>query len=178
MVHRCPPWLCFTFDNRFRRRAHDPVEMLGPFVREGMTALDIGPGKGYFTIPLARMVGEGGRVVAADIEPEMLQAIEARAAKAGVAGRVTTLLVRPDALEYPAADFVLLFWMLHEIADTEPVLREIRRRLKPGGRVFIAEPKLHVGGAAFEASVKRCEAAGFAVESRPRVSLSRAVVLR
>lgn len=67
--------------------------------------------------------------------------------------------------------------MLHEIADPAPVLREIRSRLRPGGRVFIVEPKLYVGGAAFEASVQRCEAAGFAVESRPRVAFSRAVVL-
>jgi ubiquinone/menaquinone biosynthesis C-methylase UbiE len=178
MPHRCPPWFCFTFDNRFRRLIHDAAKLFSPFVREGAAVLDIGPGKGYFSIPLACLVGESGRVFAADIEPEMLKAIETRAAKAGVAGRVTTLLVRPDALAYPAADFVLLFWMLHEIAAPDPVLREIRRCLKPGGRVFIAEPKLHVGGAAFEASVKRCESAGFEVESRPRVAFSRAVVLR
>lgn len=178
MPHRCPPWFCFTFDNRFRRPIHDAARLFAPFVREGSTALDLGAGKGFFTIPLARLVGETGRVVAADVEPKMLQAIEKRAGKAGVGGRVTTLLVRPDALAYPAADFVLLFWSLHEMVGEEAVLKEIRARLNPGGRVFVAEPKLHIGEADFEAGVKRCEAAGFAIEARPRVALSRAVVLR
>ena len=178
MAHRCPPWFCFTFDNRFRRPIHDAARLFSPFVGEGSTVLDLGAGKGFFTIPLARLVGESGRVVAADVEPKMLQAIEKRGRKAGIAGRITTLLVRPEALAYPPADFVLLFWSLHEMVGEEAVLKEIRARLNPGGRVFVAEPKGHIGEAAFEEGVKRCEAAGFAVESRPRVSLSRAVVLR
>ncbi len=178
MPHRCPPWFCFTFDNRFRRLIHDAAKLFSPYVREGFTVLDLGAGKGYFSIPLARLVGESGRVYAADVEPKMLQAIEKRARKARVAERVSTLLVRPDALAYPAADFVLLFWSLHEMVGEGAVLKEIRARLNPGGRVFVAEPKGHIGEAAFEAGVKRCEAAGFAVESRPRVALSRAVVLR
>jgi ubiquinone/menaquinone biosynthesis C-methylase UbiE len=178
VAHRCPPWLCFTFDNRFRRRFHDAVRLFSPYVREGTTVLDIGPGKGYFSIPLARMAGETGRVFAADIEPEMLRALERRAEKAGVGGRITTLRVKPDAPAFPPADFALLFWALHEMAGEEAVLREIRFRLRPDGRLFIAEPRLHVGESAFEEAVKRCEAAGFAVEARPAVAFSRAVVLR
>jgi ubiquinone/menaquinone biosynthesis C-methylase UbiE len=178
VAHRCPPWFCFTFDNRFRRLFHDAARLFSAYVREGTTVLDVGAGKGYFSVPLARMVGEKGRVIAADIEPKMLEAIERRAGKAGVAGRVSTLRVHPDMLEYPGADFVLFFWSLHEMSGQEAILGAVRGALRPDGRVYIAEPRLHVGEPAFENLVRRAERAGFAVDSRPPVALSRAVVLR
>ena len=178
MAHRCPPWLCFTFDNCIRRRLHDPGRLFSAYVREGATVLDIGAGKGHFSIPLARMVGEAGRIIAADIEPKMLEAIERRAEKAGVRARIETFLARPEEPEYPAADFVLLFWSLHEMSGQASILRAVRAALRPEGRVFIAEPRLHVGEKAFDDLVKRAEAAGFSVEARPPVALSRAVVFR
>lgn len=61
-THVCPWWLCFTFDNVFRKLFHDPEKILSPYVNEGDTALDIGPGMGYFSIPLARLVGSKARL--------------------------------------------------------------------------------------------------------------------
>ena len=66
----------------------DPEKVVRPFVREGMTVLEPGPGMGFFTIELARLVGPSGRVVAVDIQPKMLDGLKRRAAKAGVADRV------------------------------------------------------------------------------------------
>jgi len=66
--HVCPWWCCFTFDNFLRKLLHNSEKILQPYVAEGNTILDIGPGMGYFTIPLARMVGEKGKVIAADIQ--------------------------------------------------------------------------------------------------------------
>jgi len=178
MAHRCPPWFCAAFDNPVRRLVHDPVKMLRPYVRERMTVLDVGAGKGYFAIPMARLVGPAGRVVAADIHPAMLKGIMRRAGKAGLTSRITPRLVAEDASDYGiSADFVLMFWVLHEVPDQDRILAAVRRSLKKGGRLFIAEPRLHVKKPAFEASVARCAAAGFAVEARPAVALSLAVVL-
>lgn len=176
--HTCPRWLCFTFDNPLRRRFHDAAAILGPHVSPGDRVLDMGPGTGYFTIPLARLVGPDGTVVAADIQKAMLDAIERRAARAGV-GNVRTLLVDDRGLD-PAGrfDFALLFWMLHEVADRDALLRSVRDRLNEGGRVLVVEPKGHVRAALFDREMQAARAAGFEVVDRPRVAFSRAALLQ
>lgn len=116
--HVCPWWLCFTFDNPLRRIFHDPVTILGSYVRRGDTAVDIGPGMGFFTIPLAKLVGPAGKVIAVDIQPRMLSALAARAQKHGVAAIIRTHLAEPDSLALrEKADFILAFWMAHEVPD-------------------------------------------------------------
>ena len=74
--HVCPWWLCWTFDNLFRKLVQDPEEIIKPYVREGSTVLDIGCDMGYFTIPLARLVGEEGQVIATDIQEPMLSSLQ------------------------------------------------------------------------------------------------------
>lgn len=176
--HPCPRWLCFTFDNAFRRMIHHPARILSPWVSEGQTALDLGPGLGYFTIPLARLVGEGGRVVAADVQPKMLDGVIRRAERSGMERRVRAHLCAPDKVGLDGlVDFILMFWMLHEVRDQARLLGELRGLLGPRGRMMIVEPRLHVKSEAFESSLKAAEEADFALLARPRVSLSRAAVL-
>src|SRR5512146_1437322 len=96
--HVCPWWLAYSFDNPLRRLLHDPARLLGPHVRPGMTALDVGCGMGHFTLGLARLVGEGGLVIAADLQERMLARTEARARRAGLAGRIRLHRCEPGAL--------------------------------------------------------------------------------
>ena len=63
----CPWWLCYSFDNPLRHLIHDPERLLEPYVKTGMTAVDIGCGMGYFTLGLAKLVGPGGTVIAVDL---------------------------------------------------------------------------------------------------------------
>jgi ubiquinone/menaquinone biosynthesis C-methylase UbiE len=174
----CPPGACFTFDNFLRNVFQKPLKILAPFALEGKTVVDIGPGKGYFTIPLARIVGDAGRVIAADIQPEMLKSLVKRARRAGVSERIRTHLCAADGLGVPeAADFVLMFWMAHEVRDRASLFREVRGILKPGGKLLLVEPRIHVTGAMFEETVAAAEASGLSVNSRPRIRFSRAAVL-
>ena len=55
--------------------AHDPARILAPFVRTGMTVFEPGPGMGFFTFELARLVGPTGRVSAVDVQPKMIEAL-------------------------------------------------------------------------------------------------------
>jgi ubiquinone/menaquinone biosynthesis C-methylase UbiE len=175
--HVCPWWFCFTFDNFLRKLLHNSEEILRPYVVEGDSVLDIGPGMGYFSIPLARMVGEKGKVIAADIQPEMLKALQKRAKKAGVEKRIITHLCEADSLGVDMQfDFVLAFWMAHEVANYLVFFKEIKSLLKPSGKFFLSEPILHVNQAMFEKTVKIVESVGLVLKEKPKISLSRSAL--
>lgn len=175
----CPAWLSFTLTNAFRRLAHDPFRILRPFVREGDAALDIGCGPGFFTVPLARMVGAKGRVYAVDIQAAMLVRTERRAARAGVPDRVRTVLADKTSLRLPErADFALVFWVAHEVDDLGRFFAEIRSALEPRGRLLLVEPRGHVSGPRYDEIVTAAVHAGFEPGETPDIRLSRAVVLR
>ena len=172
----CPWWLCYSFDNPLRRLIHDPERLLEPYVKPGMTAVDIGCGMGHFTLGMAKLVGPGGKVVAVDLQEEMLATLGRRARKAGLSDRIVLHRCRPDFLgvEEPA-DFVLAFWMVHEVRDKPRFFAQISAFLKPGGRLLLVEPKLHVTRSSFGRTVEACRAAGFRLLGEPAVALSRAV---
>ena len=98
--HVCPWWLCFTFDNPIRKIIHDPIKILSPYVHKGGTAIDIGPGMGYFSIPMAKLVGHSGHVTAIDIQPKMLSVLMRRAQKKGLSDRIKTHLAGPDSIGF------------------------------------------------------------------------------
>jgi ubiquinone/menaquinone biosynthesis C-methylase UbiE len=173
----CPRWICFTFDNALRRLVQDPDRMMRPYIKEGDVVLDIGPGIGYFTIPMARMVGERGRVIAADIQEPMLRGIQKRAQRAGVQNRIKLHLAGRDALGVTeTVDFILAFWMAHEVPDESMFFAQLYSVLKEGGRFLLAEPKLHVTRTQFEAAIEIAEKVGFKLLERPGVSLSLAAL--
>lgn len=177
--HRCPPWLSFTLTNIFRRLAHDPARTLGPFVRPGDTVLDIGCGPGFFTIPLARLVGETGRVVAVDIQSGMLDRTRRRAEKAGLAARIRLVKADETGLHLEgAADLALVFWMAHEVEDLDRLFAEILAALRPDGRLLLVEPRVHVTAVGYGGILAAAARAGFETGETPVVRLSRAVVLR
>jgi ubiquinone/menaquinone biosynthesis C-methylase UbiE len=167
-----------VFDNFLRPLIHNPRKLLGPHVREGMTVLDVGCGRGFAALGLARLVGPSGRVLAADLQPQMLDMVRARAARAGLSERIELVRCSPDriGLDRPV-DFALAFWMVHEVPDGRTFLLEIHDRLAPGGRFLLIEPLFHVSRKAFEETLRRGVEAGFTLLDRPRVRFSRAAVL-
>jgi ubiquinone/menaquinone biosynthesis C-methylase UbiE len=172
----CPWWLCYSFDNPLRRLIHDPERILNPHVKIGMTAVDIGCGMGHFTLGMAKLVGSGGKVIAVDLQEQMLAALGRRARKAGLADRIVLHRCRPDRLgvEEPA-DFVLVFWMAHEVPDKPRFFGEIFSLLKTDGRLLLVEPKFHVTRNSFGRTVEVCRAAGFRLLDEPMVTLSHTV---
>lgn len=174
----CPWWLAYTFDNPVRRMIHPPEKILGPYICEGMTVLDVGAGFGHFSIGMARLVGDAGEVIAADVQEMMLKKMLLRARKAGVERRIKPLLCRPEELGLNVnIDFALACNVLHEMPDISGLFAELLSRLKPDGRIFIMEPVGHVGARAFENEITLCLKAGFLVQSRPKVFRERCVIL-
>jgi SAM-dependent methyltransferase len=175
----CPRWLCFSFDNALRRLMQNPKRILQPYIKPGWTILDVGPGVGYFTIPLARLTGENGKVIAADLQPVMLETIHQRALKAGVDQRIIRHQTGPDSIDIKEpVDFCLAFWMAHEVPERARFFNEIAAALKPGGLFLFVEPMIHVSRANFETSLKLVLAAGLKQISRPKIFLSYAALLQ
>lgn len=177
-AHVCPWWLAYSFDNPLRVIFHKPEQMLSNWVTPGMTVADIGCGMGYFAIALARIVGEEGKVIAADLQPEMLTRMSRRALNAGVAGRIQPQLCDSNNIKITAnLDFALAFWMVHETPSAAEFYRQVFAVLKNGGKLLVAEPKLHVGLADFQGSIALAERTGFRKVAVPRISFSNAAVL-
>jgi len=175
--HVCPWWFAYSFDNPLRRLVHRPEKLLSGWVRPGMTVLDIGCGIGHFSIGMARMVGSGGRVIAADLQAPALAIVERRARRAGFANRITTRRCGADSCDVTGPlDFALAFWMLHETPSAEAVCRQIAGALSPSGRFLVAEPVFHVSSADFEAELSAAARAGLTLIDRPRIRVSRAAL--
>ena len=165
--HVCPWWCCFTFDNIFRKLIHNPYKILSPYIKEGDTILDVGPGMGYFTIPMAKMAGEKGRVIAADIQEKMLLALKKRAQQAGVGKRVIGHLSSKDSLCIKEqVNFILAFWMVHEVPDRQKFLNELFSVLKDNGTFLLVEPPFHVTKASFAETVNLAVQSGFTVSAK------------
>jgi len=177
--HVCPWWMAWTFDNPLRKLFQDPERILEGYVREGMTVADIGCGMGYFSVAMAKMAGPQGRVLSVDIQEKMLEYLRRRASRAGMTGRITTVLAKPDDIAIARqVDFVLAFWMVHEVKDIPRFFGQVAAVLKPGGKMLYAEPRMHVTQKRFEEILGYATNAGFAVNDGPKVGMSRSAILQ
>lgn len=175
--HTCPWWFAYSFDNPLRRLLHDPEAILGGLVETGQTVVDIGCGLGYFSIALARIVGPNGKVLALDVQSQMIRRARRRAESRGVADCVDFRICDANRLGVDGpVDFVLAFWVVHEVADVRGLLMEVRSFLRPGCRLLIVEPKGHVSAARFSETVELARKAGFGISQGPRVRFSRSVL--
>jgi ubiquinone/menaquinone biosynthesis C-methylase UbiE len=144
-----------------------------------MTVLDLGCGPGFFTIEMAGMVGESGRVIASDLQEGMLQKIREKIQGTKLEKRIVLHKCEADRIGVEEkVDFALAFYMVHELPDQDSFLKEIASLLKPNGRFLIVEPPFHVSKKAFEETIKKAGDAGLTVAERPRIFLSKAVLLK
>ncbi len=109
-------------------------------VAPGDAVCDLGCGNGYHTLPLARAVGDEGRVFAVDLQPEMLMLLRERAEEEDL-GNLEYVEATVDDPRLPEAscDLVLLVDVYHELSHPVRVLDHIRRALRPGGEVVLVE---------------------------------------
>jgi SAM-dependent methyltransferase len=179
--HICPWWLGYLLASPVRRLLHDPAAILAPYVGQGMTALEPGPGMGFFTLELARRVGASGRVIAVDLQPRMLAGLRRRAARAGLLDRLDLRTATPDSLCISdlsgVVDFALAIAIVHELPAAAPFFREVARALKTGGYLLLGEPSGHVDATAFEAEVQVASEAGLRATTRPAIRRSRTALL-
>jgi len=147
-----------------------------------MKVLEPGSGMGFFTIDLARMVGDSGRVVALDIQPKMLDRLKRRAAKAGVLDRVDARLASTDSMGISdlsrSVDFTLAFAAVHEFPSSARFFSEVGEASRAGASLLLAEPNGHVKALEFESELQAASAAGFEVVDRLSIRKCQAALLK
>lgn len=181
--HVCPWWRGYWLASPIRKwLIESPEKLLAPYLCEGMIVLEPGPGMGFFTLPMAGMVGPAGRIVAVDIQARMLDSLRRRAAKAGVLRHIETRLAQPDSMKLDdlngAVDFVLAFAVVHEMPSAERFFREAAAALKTGGLLLLAEPAGHITPEGFAHELEAARKAGLELVERPAIRRSLAAVLR
>ena len=178
-VSVCPAEDAGWLSTPLRRLITHPGRILRGLVGPGDTAVDLGCGPGFFTIPLAEMVGGEGSVVAVDLQQAMLDKVGARAERKGLTSRIRLHRCEAGSLGLGAehADFGLAFWMVHEVPDQWRFFEEARALLRSDARLLLVEPRGHVSKAAFAQTLAAAEAAGFRREAGPRIAFSLAALL-
>lgn len=175
----CPVGIAGGLDNRLRRWFQNPRKILGPYIRDGMTVLDFGCGPGYFTIDIARMVGQSGRVIAADLQEGMLRKLKQKIQGTELEERITLHKCDDNGIGLSdKVDFILAFYMVHEMPNQESFFLEAGPMLKAEGQLFIVEPPFHVSKKAFEQTIRKAQDCGLRPVQRPRVFFSKAVILQ
>jgi ubiquinone/menaquinone biosynthesis C-methylase UbiE len=165
-----------------RQWAQPAEKILTPYVRPGMTAIDIGCGMGHFSLPMARMVGAKGRVICVDIQQKMINSLRRRAKRAGLTVRLDLRVCGSDSLGIDdlagGIDFIWVCYVAHEVPDIPGFFVQLHSALCAGGTLLLAEPAGHITPDEFAETVAAAEKAGLTIIERPEIKKSRAVLLQ
>ena len=175
----CPFEIAGGLDNSIRRFLQNPQKILCPFISKGMTVLDIGCGPGYFSIAMAQLLSGEGKVIAADLQDGMLEKIRQKIKGTNLEQIIELHKCGETSIGVTEnVDFILAFYMIHEVPDRDKFLKQLFSILKPDGKMFIVEPKIHVSPKAFESMVEYLTTNGLEILERPKVFFSRTIVIR
>lgn len=164
-----------------RRMAEDPDSILAPLAKPGMTVVDAGAAMGFFSLLLARLVGDTGRVVCVDVQPRMLSTLLKRAKRRGLE---QVIECRPCTQEdlglgdlEGQVDLALAVHVVHETAYPRRFLSQICEVLRPGGKFLLIEPRGHVSDSDFEATRGLCREVGLRELESKQLRRSRVLLL-
>ena len=175
----CPVEMAGSLDTRMRRWIQNPRKILSPYIKEGMTVLDFGCGPGYFTLDMAKMVGNSGRVIAVDLQEGMLQKLRDKIQDTDLEGLIELHLCEADKIGLSEkVDFVLAFYVIHELTNLEAFFKEMAYVVNSGGMILVVEPPFHVSKPAFLKMIKIAGENGFSPQTGPRMFLNKTLVLK
>ena len=175
----CPVENAGSLDNVLRKWLHNPKKILGNYVKEGMVVLDVGCGPGLFSMEMATMVGKTGKVIAADLQEGMLKKVKSK-----IRGKEIERWIKLHKCEEnkigisEKVDFVLAFYIVHEVPNQKDFFNEIKSILKPNGKVLIIEPKFHVSKKTFEDTINIAKEARLKPFKTEKIFFSRAIILK
>ena len=164
-------------DNPFRKLGHNAGRLFKKYINKGDTVIDVGCGTGIFSIGLAKMVGEHGRVLAVDLQQGMLDKVAEKIKGSKYENTIELIKsgVESTGLTEPA-DFIIAFYIVHEVSSAENFFKEMHSLLKAGKYLYIAEPPHHATTESFAEMITVAEGCGFEIAARPKVIMGRTAV--
>lgn len=174
----CPVEKAGMLDSFFRRIIQNPKRIIKPYVKEGITAMDLGCGPGFFTVEMAKIIQKSGKVIAVDVQEGMLEFLANKIKGTQYQDIVTLHKSNTDTLNYSdKVDFILAFYVVHEI-NRDTLFSELHSILNPDGEILIVEPNFHISVKVYEEMLHALEKEGFEIVSKPRIFFSRAVLIK
>lgn len=137
MGHEAADWL----DRPEREKEEAPTRLISALgLKPGMTVVDVGAGSGTLSFPMAKRVAPGGKVIAEDIQPEMIALVREKAKKMGVTDVEPLLGTTTDPkVAAGSADLMILVDVYHEFDQPYEMVRSMVRGLKKGGKLVFVE---------------------------------------
>ncbi len=135
----------FVMDNFVRRWFSPPKKKVSKFLSAGSVVADVGCGPGYFSIPMAELVGSTGKVYAADSDPKSIKVLRAKSEARGFENIIeaqATSAANLGAIPDRSVDFVFANAVLCCMVDHAGAVAEIKRILKPQGLAYLSVTKL------------------------------------
>ncbi len=126
-----------------REQEEQPDKMLDALkIEPGLSVADVGAGVGYTSVRLAKRVGPTGKVYATDLQPQMIAMMKSNLQEAGITNVQPILCTAANSkLPDGKIDLILMVDVYHECPDPELVLNQMKKALKPGGKLVLIEFK-------------------------------------
>ena len=174
----CPVTIAGILDSRVRKLFHNPNKILKPFIKKDITALDIGCGSGFFSMEIAELMEGTGKVISVDMQEGMLEILKQKIQGTNFQNNFVLHKCSQNAIGIKEnVDFVLMFYMVHEVPSKENLFNEVLPLVNQNGLVMIVEPKL-ISKRKFKEMVNAITKKGFEEYCIPKIPLSRGIVLK
>jgi len=180
-AHTCPVWIAYLLASPVRRMLESPADLVLSLLKPGQRVLELGPGLGFFTVPVARALQSTGKLVCVDVQQAMLERLGKRLVKRGLRDRVELRLCRQSDLglaeERERCDLALAMHVLHETPEPAVTVRVLASCLKPGGQLLMVEPAGHCAQEVWQAENAAAEQAGLVRRPHPRCARRKLLAL-
>ena len=178
-THLHPVEQAGALESRLRLLLQNPGRILKGYIHPGMTVLDLGCGTGYFTLEIAKLLEKRGKVIAADVQIGMLEVLKQKLENSELQKLIKIHNNQENFLNLTEnVDFILAFYVFHEMKYLDSIINELQKILNPKTKIFISEQKFHVSKYAFNSIVEKMENIGFEICKRPKIFLSRTVIMK
>lgn len=178
-THLHPVGKASALESRLRLMLQNPGRILKRYIHPGMTVLDLGCGTGYFTLEIAKLLKKKGKVIAADVQKGMLDILIHKLENSELKNQIQINNNQENSLNLTEkVDFILAFYAFHEMKYLDSIINELQKIVTSESRIFISEQKFHVSKYRFNTIVKKMEGIGFEICKRPRIFLSRTVIMK